>query len=186
MTGKHGGYELEVYGVVFYRGYVFNRPVEDRLYEHIQMAKSPSKAEQEKRIIRGGPTDKDKWILAALEDGETIIIRPVVVRELWEHFDEEQFIQDGKNLDYPLTNVATGCYFQPYTKIGDELFETGTNNPVELRNEIQDWKKSKKKGKQEKKYEKPIPLDPEHLKKCRERKSRVDDFHQRCEMLGYF
>jgi hypothetical protein len=162
MKNKHGGYELVAYDTVFYRGYCCDRDIDKRRKEHIAAAVSPSPAEQENRIVRGGPSKKDEWILAAIEDGEEIIIRSVVVKELHEIFDEEEFIEEGRQLGYPMTNKGIGGVWQPFSMVNGELVPTEHHNEVELRNEIGEWKKVRKS-----KTKTPVPtIDTDNMTKA--------------------
>lgn len=146
---KHSIYCLKLEDTPFYVGYVLEtngRTLEDRLKEHIQSAKNPTKEQLENRAIRGGPTDKEKWILAALEDEIELTIEKIHTAELWEAIDEDYFIKYYKeDLQHPITNIAKGLVHQPFIRREDgTLVETSTQqevDEVQLRKDIQDWKK---------------------------------------------
>ena len=59
MIDTHGVYDLKVEGVIYYRGYCCNRPLGDRLKEHIYSAQYPSKKEIENRDSSLNILEKD-------------------------------------------------------------------------------------------------------------------------------
>ena len=113
----HTIYQICIDTIPIYVGYVHNRELKDRLREHIQKAKNPSKTEQTNRIVRGRPTDKDLVLLAALECDAEITIHPLLHQPAYIEVDEEEFIQLHKSQGHPITNVAKGCKFQPLIKL---------------------------------------------------------------------
>jgi hypothetical protein len=154
MLGFHGGYSLNPkhiptgkIGDDFYRGYCCDRPIEKRLYEHCQ------------GIDPYFMSDKEEIITAILEDPDyELIIQIRVKKELYEPFDEEEFIQEAKNDGITLTNRAVGGVFQPYVLIDGKLVRTEKGNQVELRSNIQDWKRNKKKPTASKSHKPATPL----------------------------
>ena len=141
MIDTHGVYDLKVEGVIYYRGYCCNRPLGDRLKEHIYSAQYPSKKEIENRAIRGKPSAKDQIILAALSDGLELTIEKVYEAPLYEPVYEEHWINHARNEGHLITNIAVGGTWQPYCLVDGELVEVDRESTdYEIRQQVQNFK----------------------------------------------
>jgi len=175
MLGKHGCYVIKCDSEIFYCGYIQDRPLQDRLKEHIYSALHPTTTQSINDIVRGDKSDKNKIITIAVNEGWDLTIEPILVKELWEEVDEDQMINHLRNEGHTLTNLMSGGMFQPYCLVNGKLVETSKVNRPELRSEIQTWKTKKKTVKS---FEEPPKRDKKYLKKCRNNAQKRDQLHQ--------
>lgn len=124
MINKHGTYVLKVEGDIFYCGYLCDRPLEDRLREHIYSATHPTRNQKLLDAVRGTERGKHKIINTALKEGWSITIEPLTVNELHETIDEEYDIIKLKQDGHCITNLIAGSIWQPYVLVNGELVAT--------------------------------------------------------------
>ena len=142
---RHYVYSITIEGTPIYVGYTERSPSE-RLAEHLASAfgKNKTKTQILNDAARGQDTLKNRLIKQAVEEG--LVVDIVILEEAdgWIPLDEQAWI-DEIGYDFKLVNSMSGAVWQPYALIDGKPVRTAKINPTELRNDIQDWRKNKRK-----------------------------------------